>query len=145
MNLRLLAREASLLLFGTLAAYLVHATLAGRLLGWAARRGVEQLSPWLQLALGALALDGSKLLGLLPVAWVVGPLLVARPWVAATLLVLACFALELAVNAVLQQVGGLWTPWPLALIRVADAAALVWPLGVLLRQRRARAPGQGLL
>ncbi|MBK8482010.1 MAG: hypothetical protein IPL40_12700 [Proteobacteria bacterium] len=139
MSLRLLAREASLLFFGTLASYLAHAALAGRLLSWITRIGVVDAAPWLQVAVGVAALDGSKLLGLLAVAWVIGPLLVSRPWCAATALLLAGLALELAVNALLQQLRGLWTPWPLAATRLVAAALLLWPLAALLRRRRPRA------
>lgn len=142
MRFRLLAREASLLFFGTLAGYLAYAAVAGRLLSWITRVGVADAPPWLQVVVGIAALDGSKLLGLLAVAWVIGPLLVSRPWCAATTLLLAGFALELTVNALLQQLGGLWTPWPLAAARLLAAASLLWPLAALLRRRRPRsAPG----
>lgn len=140
MTPRALARTASLLFFAGLAAYLAHAALAGWLVRWIAGLGLERVPAWLQLTLGIALLDASKLLALLPVAWVVGPLLTARPWVVASALLAICFALEAAIHAALLQAGGLWTPWPLALLRLTAAALLLWPLTALVRWRRPAPP-----
>lgn len=137
-QLRALGRDASLIFCAAVAAYLVGAWLAARvapaLAGVLGDRG-----PVLRVVVGVLALDLVRAPGLLGVAWLLGPLIAARPAYAAAAVVLLSYACDAAVAALLQQFAWLWGEPAVLLCRAAAAALLIWLVRLVLRRRASAA------
>jgi hypothetical protein len=91
----------------------------------------------LRLLLGFVVFDLTKAPALAATAWLVGPLIGARPKVHAATLVLLTYLFEVVVAALLGQVRGMvQRPW-LLLGRVVAVALLVALVAAILRRRRA--------
>jgi len=126
------ARNAAVLLLGSIGAYLLG-SLTISWLAFQVSRAVRHLEPaWLQALLGVLLLDIGKLIGLLPAAWVIRRAVTLSPWPAAAVLVVLCFMLELAMMAVIGQAGWVLSEPTLMATRAATGAALVWPVARVL-------------
>lgn len=136
MRWRQFARTASLIVIGAAGAYLLVTVLVSRaaLLVVDASRQIK--TPFIRLALGVAVVDLSKLLGLLPAAWLLRNQLQIRPTVAASALVVLCFAVEALVASLVQAGGWLWAGPIVLIARLIAAAVLVYVVTLVLSRRR---------
>lgn len=136
MTWRARVRTLGLLFCGAVGAYLLQVVLLSPLMVAMARwlRGVESLG--LRLLVGVLLIDGGKLLGLLPAAFLLGRGSAFGPWTAATLLMLLLLSLEAAVALVLGQTGWLYGSAALLALRAAVSVLVVWAVAAVLRRRQ---------
>jgi hypothetical protein len=140
MNWRRPAHDWSLIFCAAVGAYLISVLVATRLSLWLAGVAGSWESTVARVALGVVALDLSKLPGLLLAAVVIGASLRASPWLSASGLVLLIYLLDAAVTALLDQVDWLYAEPVILLCRLAAAAVLAWVTMLVLRRRRPRAP-----
>lgn len=133
-RLRAVAHSISLLFFAAFFAFLLEMALAGKLAVVLARqvRNLESLG--VRLLLGALV-DATKLIALLPAAFVVRRAQVFAPTVAALVLVMLTLLFELLVHAIVDQLW-LWTIPSLLLLRLGLMALLVWLLARIFAAKR---------
>lgn len=127
-----LVRAGALLLFGGLAAYLIALLAWGRLALWISRLAI---GPTEKMLLGVLILDLGKLIGLLPVAWLIGIQRPLRPTLAAPILVGLHFLFELLVMSMVEQARWIWSPAWIAATRGSVLLLLIVPVyWVMVRQ-----------
>jgi hypothetical protein len=134
--MRALARNAALLLFGAVGAYLLSAVIAARLALLLVDAGGS--SVWLRVLFGVIALDLSKLPGLLLAAWLLAATTKLRPMPSAVALVALTFALEIIIALLLGQHRWLWASAMVLLCRAAAASLLVYAVARLVRWRSVR-------
>ncbi len=72
----------------------------------------SHLSTLSKLIFATLAMDLSKVLVLAVLGFFLARLLVVRPWVAALGITFSCYAFDVALAWVLQDLSGTWTNWP---------------------------------
>ena len=133
---RQIAHDTGLLFCGAIMAYLLSVLvvrLVGVPLAWAIR---DWQSLAARVALGVLALDLSRAPVLAVVAWAIGRSTRVPPLTAAVTLVLLTYGFDVAVTAILGQLGPLFGSVPVALCRAAAAALLVWPTFLVFRRRQ---------
>jgi TRAP-type C4-dicarboxylate transport system permease small subunit len=101
-------RDIALLLCAAVAAYLLTALTIAPLAVVVARYLQNVGASWYVAFGAATLLDLGKLVGLLPVGWMVRRAVSIRPALAAVMLVFLCYGLELAVMVILQQAAWAW-------------------------------------
>ena len=130
------AHDAGLIFCAAVGSYLLSVLAATRLSLWLSGAARDWESAAGRVALGVLALDLSKLPGLLLAALLLGSSLGARPWIAAFGLVALTYLFELIVSAILEQTAWLLGPGAVLLCRAGAAALLVALTTLVLRWRR---------
>lgn len=135
MTWRARVRTLGLLFCGAVGAYLLQVIVLSPLMVAMARwlRGVESVG--LRLLVGVLLIDGGKLLGLLPAAFLLGRGSAFAPFTAAVLLVTLLLLLEAAVALVLGQTGWLYGSAALLALRGAMLVLVSWAVAAVLRRR----------
>jgi hypothetical protein len=136
MNLRRALHDGCLVLCGALAAYLLSVVVAARAGLWLAATLRGSSSAAARLALGVVALDASKALGLLAVGSLLANMVSLRPLAVALGLVLTTYLFEVAVALLLQQADWLLLAPAVLVCRVVAAALLVAVVHLLVRRRR---------
>jgi hypothetical protein len=133
----MIARAISLLFFAAIFAFIVNTLVIAQLTARVAdlARAIDSL--WVRLLLGALLLDLSKLVGLLPAAFVVRRTQTLPPLLAAMLFVLLSLAMELAVHVAIGQMW-LWTIPGLLAARASLFAVMIWIISRVFAGNRPR-------
>ena len=136
MTWRARVRTLGLLFCGAVGAYLLQVILLSPLMVAMARwlQGVESL--WGRVLVGVLLIDGGKLLGLLPAAFLLGRGSAFAPTTAAIMLVSLLLLLEGAVALVLGQTGWLYSSAALLALRAAVIVLVTWAVTAVLRKRQ---------
>lgn len=133
---RQVAHDGGLLFCGAIGAYLLS-MLVVRLVGVPL---VQAIRDWQSLAarvvLGVLAQDLSRAPVLLAVALAIRGSIHSPPLAAAAALVLLTYGFDLAVAAILGQLGPLYGSLAVVLCRLAAAALLTWLTFLVFRRRR---------
>lgn len=140
MRWRRTAHDWSLIFSAAVGTYLLSVVVATRLSLWLVAAAQSWSSPAARFVLGFLALDLSKLPGLLLAAAVIGASLQTRPSVAAGGLVLLTYLFEGVVAALLSQAAWLFAEPLVLLCRLAAAGGLAWVTMLLLRSRKRPPP-----
>jgi hypothetical protein len=132
------ARDWSLIFCAAVGTYLISVLLATRLSLWLSDAARDWESAAGRVALGLVALDLSKLPGLLLAALILGRALTTKPWAAALGLVAMTFGFEVIIAAILDQTAWLLGPAAVLACRAAAAALLVLLTTLVLRRRQSR-------
>jgi hypothetical protein len=122
------ARAAALIFVAAAGAYLIHVSTTSHLAFWVGQKAERLSNPLLRMLIGLVVLDLSKVVGLLPAAWLLRRVTHARPVLVATALVVLCFGFELTVMLIIQPAQDAWQWWLFWLARIGAAAVLVWPV-----------------
>lgn len=136
MGWRGLARGVGLVFCAAVGAFLIDTiALAPLVIGTAKLlRGVESVAA--RLIVGALVIDGAKLAGLLPAAFLIGRGVALRPWNAAALLCCLTLGLHAITALILQQGAWLWGNASVLACRAAMAFLLTWACAAVIARRQ---------
>jgi uncharacterized membrane protein YdcZ (DUF606 family) len=130
------AHDWSLIFCAAVGTYLISILLATRLSLWLSDAARDWESAAGRVALGVVALELSKLPGLLLAALLLGRALTTRPFAAALGLVVMTYGFEVIVSAILDQTAWLLGPAAVLACRAVAAALLVLLTALVLRRRR---------
>lgn len=122
------ARAAALVFCAAAGAYLLNIAATSHLAFWIGQKAEDLSNPLLRLLIGLVVLDLSKIVGLLPAAWLLRRVTGARPVLVAAALVVLCFGFELAVMLIIQPAQDAWQWWLFWVARICAATVLVWPV-----------------
>jgi hypothetical protein len=136
MGWRSLGRGVGLVFCAAIAAFLIDTIALAPLVVATAKllRGVESVAA--RLIVGALVIDGSKIAGLLPAAFLIARGMTLAPWNAAALLVCLTLGLHAITAMILQQGAWLWGNVTVLACRVAMAFLLTWACAAVITRRR---------
>jgi hypothetical protein len=134
------ARQVSLLFFGAVGAFLITLLVAAPIMRLVMWFSGTWSTPTLRVIVGAAALDLVKALGLLSAAWLIGPMLRLRSTIAAIVLVVLTYSLDLGLLMLIQQAHASLSNPVVLLTRGAMLALLVLVTREALRRRSPRPP-----